>query len=78
MSVFIERLETIYKEQTIIVVCRAGVRSSKIVNLLNRQGYPSAFNLDGGILAWKAKGFPWDSIIDSGKGCNCTGGCNGC
>lgn len=78
MSVFLDRMDTISKEQNIIVVCYAGVRSSKIVNLLNRQGYPSAFNLDGGILAWKARGLPFDSIIDSGKECACSGGCNGC
>jgi rhodanese-related sulfurtransferase len=78
MSVILDRLEDIAKQQNIIVVCRAGVRSSKIVNLLNMQGYPSAFNLDGGILAWKAKGLPCDSVIETGDGCDCNGGCSGC
>jgi rhodanese-related sulfurtransferase len=78
MSIILDQLEDISKQQNIIIVCRAGIRSAKIVNLLNMQGYPTAFNLDGGLLAWKAKGLPCDSVIETGKGCDCNGGCSGC
>jgi adenylyltransferase/sulfurtransferase len=36
----------------IIVHCKSGVRSAKAVKLLQEQGFPSARNLKGGILAW--------------------------
>ena len=71
MSVILDRLPSISKEQNIIVVCRAGVRSSKVVNLLNMQGYPNAANLDGGIEAWKDKGLPVESILPPECGSDC-------
>lgn len=74
MSVIIERLPYIAKDQQIILGCPGGVRSSKVANLLNLQGYPHVANLDGGFTMWKTKGFPVESNITSVGGCGC--GCN--
>ena len=74
MSVIMQRLPYIAKEQHIILGCPGGIRSSKVANLLNLQGYPNVANLDGGFTMWKAKGFPAESNINPVGGCGC--GCN--
>jgi sulfur-carrier protein adenylyltransferase/sulfurtransferase len=71
MSVIMERLPYIAKDQNIILACPGGVRSSKVANLLNLQGYPSVANLDGGFTMWKAKGLPFESNSRAGSGCGC-------
>jgi rhodanese-related sulfurtransferase len=70
MSVIMDRLPYIKKEQNIILICQGGVRSVKIANLLNRQGYPDVANLEGGITLWKAFGLPIESNLPSGCCCN--------
>lgn len=73
MSVIMDRLPYIAKDQNIIVACPGGVRSVKVANLLVMQGYPNVANLDGGLMMWKAKGLPYDSSITS-VGCGCNSG----
>jgi len=73
MSVIMDRLAYIAKDQNIILACTAGVRSSKVANMLTIQGYPSVANLDGGLREWKAKGLPFDSDLPA-AGCGCNSG----
>ena len=70
MSVMMDRLSYIAKDQQIIVGCPGGVRSVKVAHLLQIQGYPNVASLDGGLTMWKAKGLPWDSNPSFG-GCDC-------
>ncbi|HEY3373152.1 MAG TPA: rhodanese-like domain-containing protein [Prolixibacteraceae bacterium] len=70
MSVIAERLPYIAKDQNIIVACHSGVRSVKVANLLIQHGYQSVASLDGGLLAWKAKGLPLTNQ-SSPAGCAC-------
>ena len=72
MSTIMEQLQNIPDDKPIIVVCNAGVRSSKVVNLLNRNGFQASANLDGGIIMWKALGLPVESDISSPCGCGCS------
>jgi len=72
MSGIVGQLSNIPTDKPIIVICNAGVRSSKVVNLLNRNGFPESVNLDGGIIIWKAQGLPIDSESTSGCGCGCS------
>lgn len=72
MSRIIEQLQNIPTDKPIIVVCNAGIRSSKVVNLFNRNDFPPSANLDGGIIMWKALGLPTESDISSGCGCGCS------
>jgi rhodanese-related sulfurtransferase len=58
MSVIMDRLPYISKAQNIILICQGGIRSVKVANLLNRQGYPNVANLEGGITMWKVQGLP--------------------
>ncbi len=77
MSVIVERLPYISKNQNIILFCPGGIRSTKVANLLNYQGYPNVANLDGGLDAWKQAGLPFERSFeltiknDSGCGCGC-------
>jgi len=70
MSVILDRLPYITKDQNIIVACPGGVRSSKVANLLMNYGYEHVASLDGGLKTWKAKGLPYDSNSTEGCGCN--------
>lgn len=68
----IYNLDKIPKDKTVVVACRAGVRSSKIVNLLYYQGFHDAANLDGGMLKWIEAGLP--AACSPRRSCSC--GCN--
>jgi len=70
MSVILDRLPYITKDQNIIVACPGGVRSSKVANLLIQHGYENVASLDGGLKTWKAKGMPFESHSPEGCGCN--------
>jgi len=74
MSVIMDRLQYISKDQNIILACPGGVRSTKVANLLNIQGYPSVANLDGGFMMWKLHGLPFrnNQKVSSGCGCGCS------
>jgi len=72
LSGIVGQLANIPTDKPIIVICNAGVRSSKIVNLFNRNGFPESVNLDGGIIMWKAQGLPIESDISTGCGYGCS------
>ena len=42
-------------DDPLLVVCRSGGRSARVVAYLVGQGYP-AVNVEGGMLAWSAQG----------------------
>ncbi|HEY3389292.1 MAG TPA: rhodanese-like domain-containing protein [Prolixibacteraceae bacterium] len=69
MSVILERLPYISKDQNIIVACPGGVRSSKVANLLMQHGYENVASLDGGLNTWKANGLPYEGNLSLGKCC---------
>ena len=70
MSVILDRLPYITKDQNIIVACPGGVRSSRVAILLMQHGYEHVASLDGGLKTWKAKGMPYESHSPGGCGCN--------
>ena len=72
LSLIVDQLQNIPTDKPIIVLCNAGIRSSKVVNLFNRYGFPPSANLDGGIIMWKALGLPVESDISSGCSCGCS------
>lgn len=51
------RAGEIDNQSEVYVVCKAGGRSARVVEYLNRVGY-DAINVDGGMLAWQAAGRP--------------------
>lgn len=54
MSELQDRLDEIepWKDRDVVVMCRSGARSARVVQALRSMGYEKAVNLDGGILAW--------------------------
>ena len=54
INIPVDKIESITydKDQTLIVYCASGVRSSNAVNILADMGYTSLYNLDGGLLNW--------------------------
>lgn len=53
-----ERLSEIPTDKEVIVTCRSGNRSAQITDYLRQQGFENVHNMDGGILAWEAAGYP--------------------
>ena len=53
-----QRLGELPKDRPILVYCAVGSRSAQVFNFLARRGYAEVYNLDGGIYAWAAQGYP--------------------
>lgn len=51
------------RDREIVVICRSGNRSAAVTNALVDAGF-SAVNMDGGMQAWAAAGFP--VVTDAG------------
>ncbi|PLW94277.1 MAG: hypothetical protein C0592_03465 [Marinilabiliales bacterium] len=74
LSVILEKLECLSKDQSIIVLSNKGERSCKVANLLSVQGFTDVYNLDGGIKAWAEAGLPMKSCSSEQCG-SCSCGC---
>ena len=49
---FMDAIQALDKDKSYFVYCRSGARSSQACQLLGQLGIASAYNLDGGIMAW--------------------------
>ena len=47
-----------YRNKKVIAICRSGSRSAKATVLLMDAGFQDVWNMTGGTLAWREKGFP--------------------
>jgi glyoxylase-like metal-dependent hydrolase (beta-lactamase superfamily II)/rhodanese-related sulfurtransferase len=47
-----------YRDKRVIAICRSGSRSAKATALLMESGFEDVWNMTGGTLAWREKGFP--------------------
>ncbi len=52
------RIAEIDRERPVVTVCRSGARSAQAATLLGKAGYPRVANLAGGMLRWRAAGYP--------------------
>ena len=52
-----DRIVEIPSDRVVVCVCRVGGRSRAVAELLAGEGY-DVRNLDGGMLAWEAAGYP--------------------
>ena len=50
-----QRLDELDPSQFIVCLCHHGMRSLQVVAFLSRQGYPTVYNLAGGIDAWSTQ-----------------------
>jgi rhodanese-related sulfurtransferase len=49
------RLADIDRSRPVVCICHHGMRSAQVVAFLLQQGYPSVYNLTGGIDAWSCE-----------------------
>ena len=47
-----------YRDRPLIVCCRSGNQSLRLCAELSKQGFPSVYNLKGGLHAWQQAGLP--------------------
>lgn len=47
-----DHIGEISKDKPVVIHCRSGARSGRIVDYLESQGFDNLYNLKGGILAW--------------------------
>ena len=52
MNKIAQRLNELDPEQEIIVICHHGIRSQRVANYLEQQGFKNIVNLSGGVAAW--------------------------
>jgi rhodanese-related sulfurtransferase len=52
------RLAEVPADQEVVVVCRSGLRSARVVEFLLGNGWERVYNLDGGMEDWAAAGRP--------------------
>ena len=77
MSSIMDNLKNIPGEKSVFVVSQGGVQSVKVTNMLNRNGFANSVNLDGGLIAWKNKGLPYETILpDACSGCKGSCSCS--
>ncbi len=55
---FRDNLEKLDKSAVYLVYCRSGNRSAKAVNLMERLGFVSVYNIKGGIISWASRNLP--------------------
>lgn len=53
-----EKIESLSKEETYVMVCHLGHRAQEAATLLKKKGFLSIYVLSGGVAAWSADGFP--------------------
>jgi rhodanese-related sulfurtransferase len=52
------RLGEVPKDQDVVVICRSGARSKEGMTILREAGYTRVVWMTGGLLVWKAVGYP--------------------
>ena len=45
-------LDSLDRDQPVVVICHHGIRSQQVARFLDRQGFDSVLNLTGGIERW--------------------------
>ena len=55
---FRDRLNKLDKEKIYLIYCRSGNRSGKALNIMKELAFRETYNMMGGIIQWKAEGYP--------------------
>lgn len=53
-----QRMDKVPRDQTVIVACASGGRSTKAIQMLREAGFTNLVNLTGGMKAWQLEGLP--------------------
>jgi rhodanese-related sulfurtransferase len=60
-----EELRNLDPEALVVAYCSVGYRSSRLVELLEKEGFTNAKNLEGSIFEWANKGYPLERDEES-------------
>jgi rhodanese-related sulfurtransferase len=60
-----EQLETLDRDALVVAYCSVGYRSSRLVELMEKEGFRNARNLEGSIFEWANKGYPLERDEES-------------
>jgi sulfur dioxygenase len=52
------RIGELDRSRPVVTVCRSGTRSAQAAVLLDKAGFKQVANLAGGMLRWRAAGYP--------------------
>jgi rhodanese-related sulfurtransferase len=77
LSSILDRIKYIPRDTTIITACPAGIRSTRVANLLKVQGFSQVVNLDGGLHQWQQMNLPFIDTLPASGCCSddSNGGC---
>ena len=56
LDVLMDHLDDLPKDKTIVFICRSGRRSATAAAMAKDNGFPSAYNMKGGMLLWNDMG----------------------
>ncbi|MCX7961516.1 MAG: rhodanese-like domain-containing protein, partial [Burkholderiales bacterium] len=59
-----ERAKEFVGEKPVVTVCRSGARSAQASVILRKHGLARTANLAGGMLRWRALGYPVEGARD--------------
>lgn len=65
-SGFIAKLKALDKNKPVFVYCKGGSRSLEAARQLSKLGFPTVYDLRGGVLAWEQDGFPLAGAAQKG------------
>jgi len=51
-------MESLNRDDELVIVCRSGQRSAQVCLFLQQQGFKNVFNLRGGIMQWATNALP--------------------
>ena len=55
---FQDELDILDKNKTYLIYCRSGSRSGSALDIMEALNFREVYNITGGIIQWKAEGFP--------------------
>ncbi len=55
------KIDLLPKDRTIVFICRSGKRSAKATQIAQKNGFPSVYNMSGGMMRWNELGFERES-----------------
>jgi len=64
---FLKQIEKLDKSKPVYLYCLSGARSAGAMNKMVTRGFTNVYSMEGGILAWKNKGYPMTTGITKEK-----------
>jgi rhodanese-related sulfurtransferase len=60
-----DKIKSKFGDNEVLIICQAGVRGSNACEIINKQGFEKAINIEGGTTAWVNANFPTEKDSNS-------------